>query len=138
MAFEAIQALLNKASKTYDASKNEFFVADYKLDGVVRAEKSVEDTMSVVKGVDPLYYAAVKEISFPTLEIEILPTAKCIPVLRQLHVLSLNENAYFDIIIGDNIGDKISYKAHFLKGFDDSYQKEADNKTVRFSIIENF
>lgn len=138
MASEIIQALLNKASKTYNASKNNFYVADYKLDGVVSATKSVDDAMSPVKGVDPSYYAVIKNISYATLDIEILPTAKCIPILRQLYFYSISEDAYFDVIISDNIGDTVSYKAHFLQMFDDNYQKEADNKTVVFSLIENF
>lgn len=138
MGFEVIKSLLSKPSKTYDASKNKFYVADYLLDGVVSAKKNVDNAMTVVKGVDPRYYAAVKQITNATFEVEILPTARCIEPLRKLYFQSISTDGYFDIIISDNIGDSISYKAHFLSFFDESYKKEADNKTITFGLIENF
>ena len=67
MGFEVIKSLLSKPSKTYDASKNKFYVADYLLDDVVSAKKNIDNAMTVVKGVDPRYYAAVKQVVNATL-----------------------------------------------------------------------
>jgi len=123
-----------RATSGYDASKNSIVVAGFTLDGVTSSTVSSDTIIRQETGIDYYYNTQYEEITQRTLTVNILPTAKCLDVLRLLALRQLETKGWFNISVNEN--DKIVnvYRGMIVSLPELIMNQEADDRVVTFSI----
>lgn len=123
-----------RATTGYDASKNSIIVAGFPLDGVVSSTISSDSILRQETGIDYYYTVMYEEIVSRTLTVNVLPTAKCLPVLRLLALRQLETKGWFNIAVNENDNIVNVYRGAILSLPEISMSQEAADRTITFAI----
>lgn len=123
-----------RATTGYDASKNSIVVAGFPLDGVVSSTVSSDSIMRQETGIDYYYTVMYEEIVSRTLTVNVLPTAKCLPVLRLLALRQLETKGWFNIAVNENDSIVNVYRGAILSLPEIGMSQEAADRTITFAI----
>ena len=123
-----------RATTGYDASKNSIVVAGFPLDGVVSSNISSDSIMRQETGIDYYYTTMYEEIVSRTLTVNVLPTAKCLPVMRLLALRQLETKGWFNIAVNENDTIVNVYRGAILSLPEIDMSQEAGDRTIIFSI----
>lgn len=118
----------------YDASKNSIVVAGFPLDGVVSSTISSDSILRQETGIDYYYTVMHEEIVSRTLTVNVLPTAKCLPVVRLLALRQLETKGWFNIAVNENDTIVNVYRGVILSLPEISMSQEAEDRTITFAI----
>ena len=118
----------------YDASKNKVIVAGFPLDAVVTAVVSSDSITRQEVGIDYYYTTYYEVITARTLTVTVLPTAKCLPVLRLLALKQLESKGWFNIAVYENNAIVNVYRGFIMDLPETSMSREADDRTITFGI----
>lgn len=128
--------ILNRRTRSYDASKNKIIIAGFELDGVVEATLSGKTVAKVDQGVSKQYYAYYETHEPRTLNITVLPTAKCNGVLELLAYSQNKKKGWFTTYIVENGVPVDIYKSVFLNLSEIGMQQEGQNKVYVIGICD--
>ena len=123
-----------RATTGYDASKNSIVVAGFPLDGVVSSTISSDSILRQETGIDYYYTVMYEEIFSRTLTVNVLPTAKCLPVMRLLALRQLETKGWFNIAVNENDNIVNVYRGAILSLPEISMSQEAADRTITFAI----
>lgn len=123
-----------RATTGYDASKNSIVVAGFPLDGVVSSNISSDSIMRQETGIDYYYTVMYEEIVSRTLTVNVLPTAKCLSVMRLLALRQLETKGWFNIAVNENDTIVNVYRGAILSLPEIDMSQEATDRTIIFSI----
>ena len=142
---ERAKGLLNKAepfvtrpTAGYDSAKNRVIVAGYTLDGVVTSSLSADTILKQEVGIDYRYTALYEVITQRTLTVTILPTARCLDVLRILALKQLENKGWFNISIHENNNIVNVYRGWIIELPEIGMQQEAGDRQVIFGVKTMF
>lgn len=127
-----------RQTASYDAAKNKVIVAGITLDGVVSSVISA-DTLTIQEtGIDYHYTTFTEALTQRTLVVNLLPTARCLPLLRLLALRQLEGKGWFNVSIHEN--DKLVnvYRGWIMELPEISMQQEADDRSITFGIKPMF
>ncbi|HCH9337384.1 TPA: hypothetical protein NNW70_004172 [Salmonella enterica] len=128
--------LLNRRTRSYDASKNRIVVAGFELDGVVEATLSAKTVAKSDQGVSKYYYTYYEVHEPLTLNITVLPTAKCNEILQLLAYTQNKKKGWFTTYIVENGVPVDVYKSVFLNLSEIGMQAEGQNRTYVLGICD--
>lgn len=128
-------AILNRPSSIYDASLNSVIVAGLKLDGVVTTTLSEQAISRSEFGIHSSYYTYYDINEIRTLTVELLPTAKSVPLMEKLALSQKAKAGWFTIDIYDNGLIQNRMKAHIISHGGLSQSDEGANRVVIFGVI---
>ena len=123
-----------RGTTAYNASKNSIVVAGFPLDGVVSSTISSDSILRQETGIDYYYTVMYEEIVSRTLTVNVLPTAKCLPVLRLLALRQLETKGWFNIAVNENDTIVNVYRGVILSLPEISMSQEAADRTITFAI----
>lgn len=123
-----------RGTTAYNASKNSIVVAGFPLDGVVSSTISSDSILRQETGIDYYYTVMYEEIVSRTLTVNVLPTAKCLPVLRLLALRQLETKGWFNIAVNENDSIVNVYRGAILSLPEISMNQEATDRTITFAI----
>lgn len=119
----------------YDASKNSVVVAGFPLDSIVSSVVSADSIARQEVGIDPRYRVYYEAVMARTLTVTVLPTAKCLPVLRLLALKQLDNKGWFNISVNENGTIVNTYRGWIMDLPELSMSQEAADRTVTFGIM---
>lgn len=128
--------LLNRRTRSYNASNNRIVIAGFELDGVVEATLSSKAVAKSDQGVSKQYYAYYEVHEPRTLNITVLPTAKCNEVLELLAYSQNKKKGWFTTYIVENGVPVDVYKSVFLNLTEIGMQQEGQNKVYVIGICD--
>ena len=123
-----------RQTQTYNAAKNSIIVAGFPLDGVVSSSISSDSIMRQETGIDYYYTVMYEEIVSRTLTVNVLPTAKCLSVMRLLALRQLETKGWFNIAVNENDTIVNVYRGAILSLPDIEMSQEAGDRTITFTI----
>lgn len=118
----------------YDASKNSVVVAGFPLDSVVSSVVSADSITRQETGIDHSYTTYYEVITARTLTVTVLPTAKCLPVLRLLALKQLENKGWFNISVNENDTIVNTYRGWIMDLPELSMSQEAGDRVITFGI----
>lgn len=118
----------------YDASKNSVVVAGFPLDSIVSSVVSADSITRQEVGIDHSYLAFSEVITARTLTVTVLPTAKCLPVLRLLALKQLETKGWFNISVNENDSIVNTYRGLIMDLPELNMSQEAADRTITFAI----
>lgn len=119
----------------YDASKNSVVVAGFPLDSVVSSVVSADSITRQEVGIDQTYRVYYEAITARTLTVTVLPTARCLPVLRLLALKQLENKGWFNISVNENDTIVNTYRGWIMDLPELSMSQEAADRIVTFGIM---
>lgn len=123
-----------RKTTSYDASKNKVIVAGYVLDSVVTSVVNADVITRQEQGIDYYYTTYFHSIEQRTLSVTVLPTAKCLDVMRVLALRQQETKGWFNIAVHEN--DKIVnvYRGWITSLPELSMAQDAGDRTILFAI----
>lgn len=128
------EAIINRATPVYDASRNKVFVAGLELDGIVNAMLSPRTRTKVEQGIDKSYYGYYDAQDAQTFVIEVLPTAACNGLLELLATQQELQSGWFHLTIYENGNIQDLFRAHIISTTDIHLTQEPNNKSYVFGV----
>lgn len=129
---------VTRQTQSYDASKNKVYVAGCLMDGLVNTVISSDTITKQEVGIDYYYTTYYHSVEPRTLTLQILPTAKCLNILRDLALKQQKVKGWFNISIFEN-GNIINvYRAWIISLPEIDMQKEAGDRQVVFGIKTHY
>ena len=125
-------------TSVYDPSLNKVIVAGITLDGVVSSTVSADVLTTQETGID--YYYTVYHQSFQqrTLTVQILPTARCLPILRVLALEQQTALGWFNISVHENGRVENVYRGWVISTPEVDNSVNAEDKSFVFGIKPMF
>lgn len=141
----AISGLLDKAqglvgkvitrkTKIYDASKNKVYIHDVLLDGITNLEISADVISRQELGVDSQYYCYYEAFDNVTLSVDVLPTARCIDMLKMLEIAQRKNKGWVSIKVYDNGNFINSFRGHLISNSGLSQSLEVGDRSFVFGV----
>jgi hypothetical protein len=118
----------------YDASTNKVFVAGLLIDGLVSSAISADSITNQETGIDYYYTTYHEVITQRTLIITVLPTAKCLPVLRLLALRQLENKGWFNLAVHENNNIVNVYRGWIMDLPEISMSQDSADRTIMFGI----
>jgi len=118
----------------YDASKNKITVAGFVLDGVVTSTLNADTLTKQEQGIDYYYTTTVQNIEQRTLSVSVLPTARCLPVLRLLALKQQESKGWFNISVHENNSIVNVYRGSILTLPELAMAQDAADRTIVFAV----
>jgi hypothetical protein len=125
---------LPRSTASYDASLNRVIVAGFPLDGIVTYTISADTIMRQETGIDYYYNGITEVITERTLTVTVLPTSKCLSVLRLLALRQLETKGWFNIAVHENNSIVNVYRAFILEMPEIATSQETADRQIVFAI----
>ena len=119
----------------YDASKNSVVVAGFPLDSVVTSVVSADSITRQEVGIDPTYRVYYEAVTARTLTVTVLPTARCLPVLRLLALKQIENKGWFNISVNENDTIVNTYRGWIMDLPELNMSQEAADRIITFGIM---
>lgn len=128
------EPFVTRKTHSYDAYKNKVFVAGIDIDGAVNTVISADTITKQDVGIDYYYTTYYQSVEPRTLTLHLLPTARCLPLLRDLAWKQQKTRGWFNISIFEN-GTLVNiYRAWVIAMPEIDMQQEAGDRQVVFGI----
>lgn len=131
---KASEPYTTRATSGYDASKNSIIVAGFPLDGVVSSTVSADSIMRQETGIDYYYTTMYEVVTQRTLTVNVLPTAKCLQVMRLLALKQLESKGWFNIAVYENDAIVNVYRGFIMDLPEIGMSQEAADRVITFAI----
>ena len=131
---KASEPYTTRATSGYDASKNSIIVAGFPLDGVVSSTVSADSIMRQETGIDYYYTTMYEVVTQRTLTVNVLPTAKCLQVMRLLALKQLESKGWFNIAVYENDAIVNVYRGFIMDLPEIGMSQEAEDRVITFAI----
>lgn len=127
-----------RQTKIYDSSRNKIIVAGYTLDGVVSSTISSDTLTKQEVGIDYYYTTYYQATEQRTLTVNLLPTADCLEVIKNLALTQQTSKGWFNIAIHENDRIVNVYRGWIMELPEIGMQQDSGDRTVTFGIKTMF